>query len=153
MIGTITFTAICDIAWVEPFWIFAISLFFCGISLFLAPLCYNFTTFIALSLSFGFFASSLALTPIVTVTVYSKLLENSKLALVCCSDEWRGWVSGNRPNSESCTATSPYHPLELTGNFLVTVSLLSLSLQNLKTFQYHRLCNIPGPWILRISAV
>ena len=70
MIGTITFTAICDIAWVEPFWIFAISLFFCGISLFLAPLCYNFATFTALSLSFGFFASSLALTPIVTVTVY-----------------------------------------------------------------------------------
>ena len=108
MIGTITFTAICDIAWVEPFWIFAISLFFCGISLFLAPLCYNFATFIALSLSFGFFASSLALTPIVTVTVYSKLLENSKLALVCCSDEWRGWVSSNSPNSESCTSTSPF---------------------------------------------
>ena len=24
-----------------------------------------------------------------------KLLENSKLALMCCSDEWRGWVSNN----------------------------------------------------------
>ena len=70
MIGTITFTAICDIAWVEPFWIFAISLFFCGISLFLAPLCYNFATFIAFSLGFGFFASSLALTPIVTVKLF-----------------------------------------------------------------------------------
>ena len=34
---------------------------------------------------------------------YAKLLENSKLALVCCSDEWRGWVSSNSPNSESCT--------------------------------------------------
>ena len=55
-------------------------------------------------------------------TGYPKLLENSKLALVCCFDEWRGWVSSNRPNSESCTATSPYHPLELTGNFLVTVA-------------------------------
>ena len=55
------------------------------------------------------------------VTVLSKSLENSKLALVCCSDELRGWVSSNRLNSESCTATSPYHPLELTGNFLVTV--------------------------------
>ena len=27
--------------------------------------------------------------------IYAKLLENSKLALVCCSDEWRGWVSSN----------------------------------------------------------
>ena len=26
----------------------------------------------------------------------SKVTENSKLALVCCSDEWRGWVSNNR---------------------------------------------------------
>ena len=50
-----------------------------------------------------------------------KLLENFKLALVCCSDEWRGWVSNNSPNSESCTSTSPFHPLELTGYFLVTV--------------------------------
>ena len=70
MIGTITFTAICDIAWVEPFWIFAISLFFCGVSLFLAPLCYNFATFIAFSLGFGFFASSLALTQIVAVKLF-----------------------------------------------------------------------------------
>ena len=37
-----------------------------------------------------------------------KLLENSKLPLVCCSDEWRGWVSINSPNSESCTSTSPF---------------------------------------------
>ena len=50
-----------------------------------------------------------------------KSLENSKSALVCCSDELRGWVSNNSPNSESCTSTSPFHPLELTGNFLVTV--------------------------------
>ena len=27
----------------------------------------------------------------------SKLLENSKLALMCCSDELRGWVSNNSP--------------------------------------------------------
>ena len=27
----------------------------------------------------------------------SKLLENSKLALMCCSDDWRGWVSNNSP--------------------------------------------------------
>ena len=40
---------------------------------------------------------------------------------MCCSDEWRGWVSNNSPNSESCSSTSPFHPLELTGNFLVTV--------------------------------
>ena len=26
-----------------------------------------------------------------------KLLENSKLALMCCSDDWRGWVSNNNP--------------------------------------------------------
>ena len=56
-------------------------------------------------------------------TTYPKSLENSKLALVCCSDELRGWVSSNRSNSESCTATSPYRPLELTENFLVTVGL------------------------------
>ena len=56
-------------------------------------------------------------------TTYPKSLENSKLALVCCSDELRGWVSSNRSNSASCTATSPYRPLELTGNFLVTVGL------------------------------
>ena len=37
-----------------------------------------------------------------------KLLENSKLALVCCSDEWRGWVRSNSPNIESCTSTSPF---------------------------------------------
>ena len=36
-----------------------------------------------------------------------KLLENSKLALVSCSDALRGWVSNNSPNSESCTSTSP----------------------------------------------
>ena len=53
-----------------------------------------------------------------------KSLENSKLALVCCSDEWRGWMSSYRQNSESCTATSPYHALELTGNFLVTVVVM-----------------------------
>ena len=41
-------------------------------------------------------------------TLLAKLLENSKLALVCCSDEWRGWVSSNSPNSESCTPTSPF---------------------------------------------
>ena len=52
----------------------------------------------------------------------SKLLENSKLALVCCSDELRGWVSNDSPNSERCTSTSPFHSLELTGNFLVTVN-------------------------------
>ena len=51
----------------------------------------------------------------------SKSLENSKSALVCCSDELRGWVSNNSPNSESCTSTYPCHPLELTGNFLVPV--------------------------------
>ena len=45
----------------------------------------------------------------------AKLLENFKLALVCCSDEWRGWVSNNSPSSESCTSTSLFHPLELTG--------------------------------------
>ena len=55
------------------------------------------------------------------LSICPKSLENSKLALVCYSDELRGWVSSNKPNSESCTATSPYHPLELTGNFLVTV--------------------------------
>ena len=37
----------------------------------------------------------------------SKLLENSKLALVSCSDELRGRVSSNSPNSESCTSTPP----------------------------------------------
>ena len=36
---------------------------------------------------------------------FPKLLENSKLALVSCSYELRGWVS---PNSESCTSTSPF---------------------------------------------
>ena len=40
--------------------------------------------------------------------IYPKSLENSKLALVCCSDEWRGWVSSDSPNSESCTSTSPF---------------------------------------------
>ena len=34
--------------------------------------------------------------------------ENSKLALVSCSDALRGWVSSNSPNSESCTSTSPF---------------------------------------------
>jgi hypothetical protein len=58
---------------------------------------------------------------IIASMVNPKLLENSKLALLCCSDELRGWVSNNSPNSESCTSTSPFHPLELTGNFLVTV--------------------------------
>ena len=53
--------------------------------------------------------------------IMPKLLDNSKLAIVCCSDELRGWVSNNSPISESCTSTSPFHPLELTGNFLVTV--------------------------------
>ena len=66
----------------------------------------------------------------------SKLLENSKLALVCCSDEWRGWVSSNRPSSESSTATSPYHPLELTGSFLVTVHRLFLLLFNVYGRKY-----------------
>ena len=28
---------------------------------------------------------------------YPKLLENFKLALMCCSDDWRGWVSNNSP--------------------------------------------------------
>ena len=51
----------------------------------------------------------------------TQLLDNSKLALVCCSDEWRGWVSNNSPKGESCTSTSSCNPLELTGNFLVTV--------------------------------
>ena len=74
-----------------------------------------------------FYANSISATwEVLKVLAWSykkaKLLENSKLALVCCSDELRGWVSSNRLNSESCTATSPYHPLELTGNFLVTVS-------------------------------
>ena len=64
MIGTILFTSISDISWVEPFWVFATSLLLCGVTTFLAPFCYNFATFIALSLSFGLFASSLALTPI-----------------------------------------------------------------------------------------
>ena len=41
---------------------------------------------------------------------------------MCCSDEFRGWVSNNSPKSESCTSTSPCNPLELTGNFLVTVT-------------------------------
>ena len=50
-----------------------------------------------------------------------KSLENSKSALVCCSDEWRGWVSNNSTNGESCTSTS-IHPLELTRNFLVEFS-------------------------------
>ena len=53
-----------------------------------------------------------------------KLLENSNLALVCCCDEWRGWVGSKSPNSESCTATSPYHSFQLTGNFLVTVVVM-----------------------------
>ena len=69
--------------------------------------------------------SSLALSlKEITKKVLTKSLENSKLALVCCSDELSGWVSSNRLNSESCTATSPYHPLELTGNFLVTVVII-----------------------------
>ena len=40
--------------------------------------------------------------------VAPKSLENSKLALVCCSDEWSGWVSSNSPNNESYTSTSPF---------------------------------------------
>ena len=56
---------------------------------------------------------------------WPKWLENSKWALVCCSDEWRGWVCNNIPESKNCVSTSPhvlsFHPLELTGNFLVTV--------------------------------
>ena len=43
-----------------------------------------------------------------TLDVDPKLLENSKLALVSCSDELRGWVSSNSPDSESCTSTSPF---------------------------------------------
>ena len=42
------------------------------------------------------------------VRLITKSLENSKSALVCCSDELRGWVSSNSPNSESCTSTSPF---------------------------------------------
>ena len=51
----------------------------------------------------------------------TKSLENSKSALVCCSDELRGWVSNNSPKGESCTSTSQCNPLDLTGNFQVTV--------------------------------
>lgn len=66
-IGRIVFTAISDISWVNPYWAFASSIFLCGVSTFVAPLCYNYATFIIVSLSFGFFSSCWALTPIVIV--------------------------------------------------------------------------------------
>jgi len=66
-IGRIAFTAISDIPWVNPYWAFASSIFLCGISTFVAPLCHNYATFIVVSLSFGFFSSCWALTPIVIV--------------------------------------------------------------------------------------
>ena len=34
---------------------------------------------------------------VLRIGVEAKLLENSKLALMCCSDELRGWVSNNSP--------------------------------------------------------
>ena len=45
-------------------------------------------------------------------SINAKSLEKSKSALVCCSDEWRVWVSNNSPYSESCKSTSPCNPLE-----------------------------------------
>ena len=71
---------------------------------------------------------------------YAKSLENSKSALVCCSDEWRGLVSNNSPSSESYTSTSPCNPLDLTENFQVTV-LSSWNTENTKLFKIQSVCN------------
>ena len=66
-IGRITFTAISDIQWLNPYWVFASSIFLCGVFTSIAPICYNYTTFVGVSLGFGFFSSCWALTPILLV--------------------------------------------------------------------------------------
>ena len=47
------------------------------------------------------------------VRYFSKSLENSKSAFVCCSDELRGWVCNNSPKSKNCVSTS-YSSSDLT---------------------------------------
>ena len=49
-IGRITFTAISDIQWLNPYWVFASSIFLCGVFTSIAPICYNYTTFVGVSL-------------------------------------------------------------------------------------------------------
>ena len=51
----------------NPYWTFALSMLLCGVSTFLTLLCYDYTTFIIVSLAFGFFSSCWALSPIVLV--------------------------------------------------------------------------------------
>ena len=46
-----------------------------------------------------------------SVTMYrypSKWLEISKWALVCCFDEWRGWVWNNSQEDKNCVSTSRF---------------------------------------------
>ena len=80
-----------------------------------------------------------------TSTFPSKSLENSKLALVCCSDEWRGLVSSNSPSSK--VAYQPLHS-SIRVNWEFSSNCASLDPLKLKICEKLKHCSVRNLKIL-----
>ena len=70
---------ISDIPWMNSLWSCVIALFVSGVTLIVTPFCASYSTFMIVSLLFGFFSAALQMNPVIMVDLLG--VENLSLAL------------------------------------------------------------------------